>query len=368
MFRTLISLSAFAVLVACGDGQPFVFANYDGESEEIDTEDPNTDVSSKFAYDLSRSLTMNSVTYDDVNDELVINNLPFDGPEGRYDNVAGSNSTSATGIVRGAYESRQTATTGIIKHYAMFLSSDFLEATAAAGADWGDFGNSGANINRSEFSLPASDEYAFIGVYGAVRTYEKRSGIELITGDVSLFLDIDDFDPVEGIQGDIIGSVTNRLRIAPGNTDGGALPSIALREVSFDTATGTWENGTVITYDPNGDQRDSGEHAGMIAGPAGIEMGGYLIMTGVADIQTVTYQVVTYQVGTDPVQTASGLQTVSLEELQNNIDAGLTLPAYLAAVVPGGATVIADVDEEALFSTSYQAREVGVFATDVVVP
>ena len=82
----------------------------------VDPDDPTT-VDSLFAFDLSRSLTMNDVVYDAANDELVINNLPFDGPDGRYDYYRGQGNA-------GIYESRQTAVKEMAALPGSFLKKD----------------------------------------------------------------------------------------------------------------------------------------------------------------------------------------------------------------------------------------------------
>jgi hypothetical protein len=270
----------------------------------------------------------------------------------------------------------------------MFIRSDYLEASAAAGRDWGDFGYAGANINRDSFSLPASGEYVYRGIYGGSRTFDDRGGIELITGNVTLLLDIDDLDPSGGIQGAIIGSVTDRLRVAPSTRSGGALPDISLKLASFNTATGTWEAGVVETIGADTRVRDTGEHEGMIAGPNGEEMGGYLVMEGVADVQRTSYEVVRWTLSeTVPILvggidtgltttnvttgTISGLEGISNADLQAIVDSGGVLPGLFEADrsrVPPGA-VISDVDISIVdFRTDFNAREVGVFVTDVVTP
>lgn len=184
------------MLTACSGTQPFDFdAEFEEETEVVDPTDPNVTVDSKFAFDREAGLTMNSVTVvenTDGSNHLLINNLPFDGPEGRYDFV------SALGA-GGVYGSQQTETTGQVKHYAVFISSTHIEAAAAAGEDWVNFGYGGANINRDSFSLPNDGEYVYTGDYVGVRTFEDRAGLELVDGDVRILLDVNDFDPVGGI-------------------------------------------------------------------------------------------------------------------------------------------------------------------------
>lgn len=358
-FRT--ALAAVCLLAACG-GNPFIVEDDDGTP--LDPEDPNVSVNSKFAWDPGEDLTMNAVTYDRANDELVINNLPFDGPEGRYDNRF----TMANGA--GVYESRQTPTTGLVKHYAVFIESEAMQATAAAGANWIQYGNAGANINRDSFSLPTGvGEYVYVGAYAANRTFDQRSGIELVSGSVELLVDVLDFDPVEGIQGDIVGTVFDRTRVGLNGADGRDLPDIFLAEVSFDNAQGTFGDpvegvsagGSVSTFSPlDGDEWSNGTYSGLFGGAAGQELGGYLVMEGAADIQVVSYEVVRYETA-DGVFTASGLDTVSLETLQLQINAGRTLPSLLQAQVPNGATVLSTEIIAREISTEYDAREIGVF-------
>ena len=107
-YPVTIAIVGLAALSGCLDGtNPFMVDSPDGTgSEQLDENDPNTDVNNQFLYDPDRGLTMNAVQYDAANDELVINNLPFDGPDGRYDNIAGTTSTDANGITSGVYESR----------------------------------------------------------------------------------------------------------------------------------------------------------------------------------------------------------------------------------------------------------------------
>lgn len=273
MSRLLTALAITAVLAGCDGENPFMVevTSPTGETETLEPGDPNTEVSNKFLFDTGSSLTMNSVEYDAVNNVLVINNLPFDGTLGRYDSVAGSETTDINGVRREIYESRQTLTTGLIKHYAVFIDGSFLEATAAAGRDWGNFGNAGANINRSSFNLPdtAETEYVYVGVYAGTRTFDERSGIELITGNVRLLLDMADFDPNGEFEDDIIGSVTDRVRVAPELTGGGDLPNISLFEVSYDPQTGSWDDGISVTLVLDSTIRDNGTHSGLIAGDNG---------------------------------------------------------------------------------------------------
>jgi len=230
MIRLIATVSATAMLLGCSAPQPFDWgATVDVTDDTIDPTDPNTSVNSMFAYDREAGLTMNSVEYDREKNDLVINNLPFDGPAGRYDFMA------RIGGVK-VFESRQTATTGQVKHYAVFVESEHIEAAAAAGANWIEYGYGGANINRDRsFSLPRSGEYVYIGEYAAVRTFDDRGGLELVSGDVRIILDVNDFDPVDGIQGALTGTVYNRSVSGVNGERPNRLSPLYLAVTSFST-------------------------------------------------------------------------------------------------------------------------------------
>lgn len=391
MNKILISSVIGCIALAGCDGEnPFdksIAVADSGETELVDVNDPNTDPNNRFAYNPAAKLTMNSVTFDDngttgdnSDDTLIVNNLPFDGPDGQYNRVAGTTTTNANGIERGAFESLQTPTTGVVKHYAVFMRSDHVEATAAAGRDWGDFGYAGANINRDSFNIPGGvGEYEYTGIYSGVRTFDEGGGLEIVNGDVTLNLDVLDFDPDGNIQGAIVGAIDNRVRVGPTPTGGGALPDVSLVLVQFDNTTGVWEAGEVVTYDPNGDERDRGFHDGMIAGPNGEEMAGYLVMDGVADIQVVQYQVIEWtlggQTGTVSALTNTDEATVATlvasgltvgEAVQLLVNTGQTVPTLTAdtTLVPAGATTVTSLQTQQV-ETDFNAQEVGVFIGDI---
>ena len=400
MSRAILLLAATALVAGCDSKNPFMEEEVavlpNGDEEQLEPGDPNVSVNNRFAYDPAQNLTMNAVEFDNngtegdtSDDTLVINNLPFDGPDGRYDLF--ENLPNGTQV----YRSRQTPTTGQLQHYAVFIKTDFLEATSAASGDWIQFGNAGANINRDSFALPGSTgEYVYTGTYAATRTFSDRSGIEIVYGDVQLLLDELDFDPSGEVQGDIVGTVFNRQRAGAAGAAGlGDLPNVVLAEVSFDTENGIWKEGTASTFFSDGTQRASGFHEGMIGGPEGQEIGGYSIITGVADVQTVRYQVVTYRTTqqipvidpftgspvTDPftgdplvnegitTATSSGLDDVDIQDLQNQINARQNVVDYLPATgVPAGAEILSDAELQLDLLTEYDAREIGVFIGDVV--
>ena len=379
MIRTFSPMLALLLVTACGPGNP-LFNEADVDPSLVDPTNPNTSISNRFLFDLNRNLTMNAVEYDAENDELVINNIPFDGPDGRYDRVG----TLSNG--GGYYASRETPTTGQIQSYAVFLRSDMLEATAANGAEWSGFGYGGANINREDFNLPDSGEYVYVGVYSGVRTFDDRGGLELVAGDVEVLLDIDDLDPSGDIQGSIVGTVYNRqvTPLAGGGSNYG-LPAIQLTRVSFDTAQGYFVDGESRTFNRDGDQIGSGTYEGLIAGDDGEEIGGYVVLEGVAREVTIEYEVLTYSyterveidVGGIPVfqdltrtETANALSGVTNEQLQDMVDGRNNIPRFEVdrSDLPEGYEVEESVIETRDLRTSYNARELGVFLTEQLTP
>lgn len=287
------------------------------------------------------------------------------------------------------YASDGTLTTGLNSYFAVFINSDYMEATSAASANYIGFGNAGANINRESFSLPGTTgEYLYTGTYGSTRTFSDRGGIEIVYGDLTLKLDELDLDPLGELQGTISASVTNRTRAGlAGAANLGELPRIVLAEVRFNTATGVWENAAATTSDPDGDVRSTGTYEGLIGGPVGEEVGGYSIIEGTADIQILEYEVVTYDIDTtillaDGVTTATitttstvtGLANIEDGALQNAIDArvnvadafGAGVNGVLQADVPAGAYNQNTRTEFRELSTSYSAREIGVFVGEQV--
>lgn len=374
MARLALVLTMVGSLAGCGGDSPFAPekvtvtspAAPPSETPSVSL-DPNISSHSKFAWDPTRNLTMNAVTYDSATDKLVINNLPFDGPEGIYDNVL----TFANGAK--AYKSRSTETTGQMPHYAVFVSTAAMQATSAAGTNWLGFGNSGANVNRTGFRLPAGGEYIYVGKYAATRVFDGRTGLELVTGDLNLIVDVLDFDPINGVQGDIAGRISNRSRVfselpvasnrfsSATATQGRSLPDIFLAEVGFSTKEGSFDNGAANSYTPDNIAWESGTYSGILGGASGDQIGGYSIITGTADVQQVRYQVQNYTLaGVSGV--ASGLDSMSQARLQEMLNAGETLPSLLLApALPNGAVPTTSSFVDLQLRTDYTAREIGVF-------
>lgn len=370
-WRSALPLSFCVFLAACGSTNPFDEADADA----IETEDPST-TNSKFAFDTSSGLTMNAVSYDEDNNQLLVSNLPFDGPDEIYDQVRTQNGTPI-------YRSRTTGTTGQVPYYAVFLRTDDMDAAAVADAiyDSDGFGYGGANINRSDYGVPGGvGEYVYVGNYAGVRQKDDRDGLHIVTGDAELWLDVLDLEPDGDILGSVRGEVTNRVRTDQSGNARDPLPNIYLARLSFDNSDGTFTEGATLTHTPDGSVRDTGTYEGLIAGADGGSLGAHLVMTGPSEVQRVSYEVlewtydeeVTTEVSGVPVTTtvtrtgtSSGLNDDNRDAVTSAVDSGQTV-AYLSAdrsEIPSGATITSSTATE-IITGDGEAREIGVVSTD----
>lgn len=378
MTRFLTAASLLALLAACDSAQPL---NFNGEQEEeveptdteedVDPTDPNVDVNNIFNYDLERNLTLNAVTYDEDNDVVVINNLPFDGPSGGYDFVRD------LGNGLRLYRSRTTATTGLLTYYAVFQSTDNMDVTAANGRDWGDFGYGGANVNRSASGIPDGSanptaptgspdvgEYLYTGGYAGLRSFEGGAGIEIVDGSIQLLLDINDLDPDGVTQGSIAATIFDRISRDESGGFKNNLPPISLERLNFETADVIFREGIAsTTFD--GNERDTGNYEGLLAGADGQEIGGTLVIEGVANIQNVRYEIIEFTNNIGQTETVSALNDEASDQIQAIIDDGRAVATVTIdrSTLPAGATITDSYFTEAEFKTEFNAREIGAFAT-----
>ena len=361
MNRFVSGLAVLCLLGACsGDGtNPF-------QEPVVEDDNPST-ANSKFLFNIEDKLTMNDVSYDADDNVILINNLPFDGPSQRYlsDRTQG-------GV--GLYKSIQTATTGQIQHFAVFMQNEDMQVAAAAGVNWIDYGYAGANVKRNTYRLPGGvGEYVYLGSYGGVRNRGDRSGTHIVTGDVRLLLDIFDFDENgdgegdEILEGAIAGTIRNRIRT---DAETGAvitrnLPTVSLTVVQYDPTTLSFDGGIAVT---NG---SDGIWEGFIAGADGGSIGAYVNLEGTAEIQTVRYEVITW---TDAASGTSGevsgygsTSANDFDTIFDLVDAGVQVPLLVADTsgIPATATRTVTI-EEILFESDGDARETGVLLTDQV--
>lgn len=371
-WRSALPLSFCVLLAACGPSNPF--ADADAEPE-VETDDPST-TNSKFAFDAATGLTMNGVTYDEDNDQLLVANLPFDGPDEIYDRNRTQNGTPI-------YRSRTTVTTGQVPYYAVFLRTDDVEGAAAADAIWDSdgFGYGGANINRAAYGVPGGvGEYVYVGNYAGVRQKDDRGGLHIVTGDAELWLDVLDLEPDGNIVGSVRGEVSNRVRTDQNGLARDPLPNIYLARLSFDNSDGTFTEGGASTRDPEGNVRDTGTYEGLIAGANGEGMGAHVVMTGPSEVQQVSYEVVEWTNEEEVTNLVNGVEVVTTvttsgtvtglnddnrENVTDRVDSGETI-GYLAADrsgIPDGANVTSSTETE-IITGDGTAREIGIITTE----
>lgn len=249
------------------------------------------------------------------------------------------------------------------------MSTDNLEAAAAGGPDWLDFGFTGAHLDRQAFALPGGiGEYVYVGSYAGIRTINDQSGLQITTGNTQLLLDILDFDNNGEVEGAIVGTIGPRTRTDSDGSPLATLPAISLATVSFDPATGIFLNGEVTTADPQGNVRDTGSYEGVIAGTEGQDIGLMLVMTGAAEVQEVTYQVIDWEdAGAGTSGSVAGLNGDNREAIQAIVSSGGTVGFLTADTsgIPPGATTMSSTQSEILTS-DFNAQEVGVAITTQV--
>lgn len=242
---------------------------------------------------------MNKLEYDAVNDELIINNLPFDGVDGRYVN-SGQGTVNGAGPITGfgVYESIQGGESGVFQYYAVFTQSGNAMVGAAGTGSYREFGHGGAVIGRDAVptTLPVGKgELVYNGLYAGIQILDVSNAaapssddVRLVRGTASLAVDLRDFD----VTGSIVGFINNRRYY---KVDGTAipytftgpdndipvytLPVVSINEGSTISADGKITGGTVHTEGGGGTVK-TGTFEGMFAGPNGEEIAGAIIMSG----------------------------------------------------------------------------------------
>lgn len=300
MYRTLLALAAASALAACDGGNPNASSQFTGvgtgaqplvdEPEATETGDTTAPVATdKYGSDFNSELTMNDVDFDPATGELVLNNMPFDGPDNVYArDAAGSAALALGGTAFDAY--RNAA--GPSNYYAVFRLSDAgFAQVAAAGTDrYVTFGFGGAGAERIDGTgngaLPAAnDQYIFNGEYAAVRTIidpDNGTAVQYVSGTAQIDVDIEDFDDIGAVEGII---VNRRFFDANGvefvdirNVD---FISLATAEINFDT----WSiNSSTASVIQAGDSNASGNWQGLFAGPNGEEVAGIVFVEGTGPI------------------------------------------------------------------------------------
>lgn len=274
MYKNLLFCSALT-LSACASGDaPF---GGDGSGGNGSDEDTGASEASTENY-IGDADDMNNLVYDAVNDELVINNLPFDGKSGRYVNTGG---TFLDGFQ--VYASQQAGENGHAQYYAVHSVAANGSAGAAGTDHYLEYGHGGAMIarNSNSVTLPVGrGELLYTGSYAGVRVTDEEPGfgsrLTFADGDASVWVDLLDFD----VTGAAHGYIENRNEYDVDGTPLGTLQSITLNETSDITSTGLITGSGVTRGGADGEILQSGTYTAIFAGPNAEQIIGTIRITG----------------------------------------------------------------------------------------
>ncbi|MEJ6478543.1 MAG: hypothetical protein QNL92_07670 [Octadecabacter sp.] len=273
MKQPIIMALCLGLMGACGDGNPF----FVDPADEAGDADPTAGTSSVYGTSLNDALTMNALDYDDqgtpdpADDILLVNNLPFDNSDasgGGYTRI-GALSTSPFDL----YESPTSGGPGDRKYFAVFQRTTYAQVAAVATDDYVDFGFGGASAQRvGPSGTPASRAalYTFTGDYAAVAVVRPDAGggtLRYITGDATVFVDLEDFDTNAAVEGIIdnrqyfddtgapLGPLSGYIELGIASIDFENDLTLASTATSVDAAvtigTGQWSS---VFAGPNGEQ------------------------------------------------------------------------------------------------------------------
>lgn len=270
MIRKFVCFAVLASLMACGDGNPF--------TEEEDTSEDKKVTNHHYGEELNSDLTMNNLRYDRARDELVINNLPFDGADGRYTRNAAKDIGNGFGV----YESTRPAGSRI-GYYAVFrrAGTGNAQASAVATNRYAAYGFGGATAQRlnSNTALPREGEYVFTGQYAAIRIAGESFQEQYVTGRAYMEIDIKDFDTTGAVEGIIS---RRKLYDRDGNFVENMTDYVSLATASINFENKSTGSSTATIFDIGGKKEASGKWKGVFAGPNGREMAGILVVESTA--------------------------------------------------------------------------------------
>jgi hypothetical protein len=282
MKQPIIMALCLGLMGACGDGNPF----FVDPADEAGDGDPTAGISSVYGTSLNDALTMNALDYDDqgtpdpADDILLVNNLPFDNSDasgGGYTRI-GALSTSPFDL----YESPTSGGSGDRTYFAVFQRTTYAQVGAIATDNYVEFGFGGASAQQIGASgTPASRvaQYTFTGDYAAVAVVRPEAGggtLGYITGQATVYVDLEDFDDNAAVE----GIINNRQFFDETGAPLGALAGyIALATASID-----FENdmtlASVATSVGPADTGGTGQWSSVFAGPNGEQIAGIVVIEG----------------------------------------------------------------------------------------
>lgn len=265
-------LGVMAFVAGCG-GSPWA---------DEDQGEGDTSGAAVYGASMNEDLTMDSMVYDPETDEIVVNNIPFDGATAEN----GQARYARAGALGTSSFARYENVAGQMAYFAVFRRSDSgaVEAGAFGTSSYIDFGIGGAGARRSTetVNLPSTGEYTFTGEYAAVRVYENAVGApslpHYVTGDVTIALDFGDFDAT----GAIVGVIDNRTLYDNDGSEIGPMDdfvSLAMSEIDLETGKitdGVAKGVSLATTE----ELTSGQWSAILGGDGGTEIAGILVLEG----------------------------------------------------------------------------------------
>lgn len=251
--------------------------------------DPNTNLAdAAFLFDTSKNLVANSFVFTPGSTPgtgtISINNLPFDGVSSD-----GGAYTPRPGVTLPSGQVYQNSPNSAAEdpYFAVVLTSPngtgaLVGAVATnvyAGSGYG-----GAYASRTNSGLPATRAaaYRYTGAYNGIRVIRQaepgspNNTIQLTTGNAQVDIDLQDFD----LTGAIRGLVTGRQLF---DLDGNFIANLdAFELVITDLDPNTLETtgGTTNTANADGTRAQSGTWTGLVSGPNGEEVVGFVLLEG----------------------------------------------------------------------------------------
>lgn len=294
----ILSISA---LVACGSGDNPVTG---GDSDDGVITDPGTDpnlglTDAAFLFQPNSNLVANSFVFTPGatpgTGTISINNLPFDGVSSQ-----GGAYTPRPGVVlpNGTVYQNTPTTSAEDQYYAVVLTSGAGGTGALVGAvatnAYRGSGYGGAYASRPVGAgLPPTQPatYQYTGSYNGIRVIRQQediapaNGIQLTTGDAEINIDLQDFD----LSGAIRGQIRNRRLfdlngneiLVPGRSLGRLeLVITNLDPATLETTSDAANPGTTNTRNLDNSFAQTGTWTGLVSGPNGEEVAGFLIVEG----------------------------------------------------------------------------------------
>jgi hypothetical protein len=264
-----------------------------GDSDDGVVTDPGTDPNANltdaaFLFDTSKNLVANSFVFTPGatpgTGTISINNLPFDGVSSQ-----GGEYTASPGVVlpNGQVYQNTPSSPAEDPYYAVVLTSPngtgaLVGAVATnvyAGSGYG-----GAYASRTNSGLPAtrSQAYRYTGSYNGIRVIRQavagspNNTIQLTTGNARVDIDLQDFD----LTGAIRGLVTGRQLYDINGNFIANMDAFELVITDLDPATLQTTDGTTNSANSDGTGAQSGTWTGLVSGPNGEEVVGFVLLEG----------------------------------------------------------------------------------------